>query len=86
MRYTQLIFLLIALVPISAWAQTIGEDEARQRASRFFRQKNTEVIDSQPQLAYTAKAEEKTCFYIYNNGNKGFVIIGGDKVAHEVLG
>ena len=86
MRYTQLIFLLIALVPISAWAQTIGEDEARQRASRFFRQKNTEIIDAQPQLAYTAKAEEKTCFYIYNNGNKGFVIIGGDKVAHEVLG
>ncbi len=86
MRYTQLIFLLIALLPISAWAQTIGEDEARQRASRFFRQKNTEIIDSQPQLAYTAKAEDKTCFYIYNNGNKGFVIIGGDKVAHEVLG
>jgi len=86
MRYTQLIFLLMVIMPISAWAQTIGEDEARQRASRFFRQKNTEIIDAQPQLAYTAKAEDKTCFYIYNNGNKGFVIIGGDKVAHEVLG
>ena len=82
----QLLFLLMTLLPISSWAQTIGEDEARQRALHFFKQKNNEVDNTQLQLAYTAKADDKACFYIYNNGNKGFVIIGGDKVAREILG
>ena len=80
------IVLLIILMPIITWAQAISEDEARQRALRFFKQKNAELVNAQPQLAYTAKTDDRACFYVYNNGDKGFVIIGGDKVAREILG
>lgn len=78
-------------------AQTVSPEAARAKALDFFNNgaKNlpTEngVRRAAPrvrnvELAYTSEKDGKTCFYVYNNGeNGGFVIVGGDEVAKEIL-
>jgi len=40
-----------------------------------------------PRLAYTSAIEGEVQFYVFNNGlNGGFVVVGGDECAHEILG
>lgn len=82
---------------LSIQAQTVSPEAARAKALDFFNNgaKNlpTEngVRRAAPrvrnvELAYTSEKDGKTCFYVYNNGeNGGFVIVGGDEVAKEIL-
>ena len=86
--------LLSALTVNVAVAQEVSIDEAQGRAVDFLKSqtdgaKRVKGADVAPQvsLAYTSKSEDKTCFYVFNAGeDEGFVIVGGDEAAHEILG
>ena len=86
--------LLSALTVNVAVAQEVSIDEAQGRAVDFLKSqtdgaKRVKGADVAPQvsLAYTSKNEDKTCFYVFNAGeDEGFVIVGGDEAAHEILG
>ena len=40
----------------------------------------------QLKLAYTSKSGDETYYYVFNNADGGYVIMGGDEAAREVLG
>lgn len=72
-------------------AQTVSEREAEERALDFFTaQARTHRLTPQAQgtlsLAYRAEREGQTCFYVFNRSTGGYVVIGGDEAAREVLG
>ena len=94
------LFLLGTVLSFSQvlYAQQISESEAKRKALSFFNNRpattNNGVrrtparggTDANVQLAYKATDGTDILFYVYNNGdNDGFVIIGGDAVAHEIL-
>ncbi len=79
-------------------AQQISESEAKDKALSFFNSRPSTTYngalrapargsaDADVQLAYKATDGTNNFFYVYNNGdNDGFVIIGGDAVANEIL-
>lgn len=82
---------------LSLHAQTVSPEAARAKAMDFFSTgaKNLPARKgamrkapavSNVELAYTSEKDGKTCFYVYNNGTDGgFVIVGGDEVAQEIL-
>lgn len=92
-----LIVLQLLLVFNSTMAQQVSESEAKVKAMNFFSNganrlparkgvKRKAPAVSNVELAYTSKKDGKTCFYVYNNGTDGgFVIVGGDEVAQEIL-
>ena len=85
--------LSLALASNTVMAQEVSVDVAKNRALEFLsnqtvgskRAKGTKSLDVT--LAYTSKSADKTCFYVFNAGeDDGFVIIGGDEAAREILG
>lgn len=85
--------LSLALAGNTVMAQEVSVDVAKNRALDFLsnqtadskRAKGTKSLDVT--LAYTSKSADKTCFYVFNAGeDDGFVIIGGDEAAREILG
>lgn len=77
-------------------SQAISESVAQSRAAVFFANQaqyvQGDIKKAPPRtnlpltLAYTSQKDGNTCFYVYNRGeNDGFVIIGGDEVAKEIL-
>lgn len=99
MKYFNSIILSVLLVlPQLVSAQQISESEAKNKAVSFFNSRPATTdngalraptrgsADADVQLAYKATDGTNNLFYVYNNGNNdGFVIIGGDAVAHEIL-
>lgn len=99
MKYFNSIILSVLLVlPQLVSAQQISESEAKDKALSFFNSRSATTdngvlrapargsADADVQLAYKATDGTNNLFYVYNNGNNdGFVIIGGDAVAHEIL-
>ena len=94
------VFLLGTVLSFSQilYAQQISESEAKDKALSFFNSRPSIAndgarrtparggADANVQLAYKATDGTNNFFYVYNNGeNDGFVIIGGDAVAHEIL-
>ena len=89
------LFLLLAT---PATAQTIAPNEAQSRAAAFLnarakslsaRQgiKAKATTAAQLTLAYTGQGRGKACYYVFNRpDHQGYVIMGADKAAHEVLG
>ena len=73
----------------AATAQTISLNVAAQKAAGIFRQTNQArslaSATAEPQLAYVSVLDGDTCFYVFNNPQGGFAIIGGDLAAREVL-
>lgn len=89
------LFLLLVL-PQLAFAQQISEGEAMNRAMSFFAEHSTsqsgikkapsQTSNNQISLAYTAGNDKNKFFYVYNRGeNDGYVIVGGDEQAKEIL-
>lgn len=79
------------LLGLPLFAQQISEEDARAVAARFWQDANGVGVRSgvatQPQLAYTSRRADKACFYVFNRGTDGgFVIVGGDGAAEEILG
>lgn len=88
--------LFAAVLPFYVNAQQIEVDEAQQIAANFFvgnQQHPSKAnyvamrVDS-PALAYTAKTEGVTDFYVFNNGDssRGFVIVAGNHEQPDILG
>ena len=86
--------LLIATAGNSLMAQEVNIDVAQNRALDFL---SKQIVGTKhakgasdalmPTLAYTSKSEGRTCFYVFNAGDDaGFVIVGGDEAAQEILG
>lgn len=89
MKTNRFLSLPVLLLASAAMAQTVSEDEALDKALQFFaKQSKAPGMISQPQLtlAHKAVSNDETCFYVFNNANGGYVLIGADEVAHEVLG
>lgn len=78
-------------------AQQVSVDDAMQKARGFWQQNNGAKhapAQVNPSLAYTAQIGGEVQFYVFNNAatsatadeGNGFVIIGGDKRARQILG
>ena len=82
-------FILLSLIPSALMAQTIGVEEAQNKALQFLQsqsQTRSAQREVQLKLAYTSKSGDETYYYVFNNANGGYVIMGGDEAAREVLG
>lgn len=87
-KFFTLSVLGIMLAP-SLLAQTIGAGVAQERALQFLQsqpQTRASQHAAQLSLAYTSQAGDETYYYVFNNAAGGFVIMGGDEAAQEVLG
>ena len=94
----QLLILAMLLLAGSIFAQQVSMDEARQRATSFLQSQRVKKVQAQNgqtvsapnvELAYVSKrkADQKVCFYVFNQANDGgFVIVGGDESAKDILG
>lgn len=82
--------LLLAMTGNAAWAQTVDQNEALTRASRFLGLQNRAPSQGdaaqQLTLAYKSAAGDETYYYVFNHADGGFVIVGGDQAAAEILG
>lgn len=85
--------LLMAFFMMSStivMAQQISADEAKSKAHSFLFSGNQRRVQGTAHsltLAYTAKKGNEVQFYVFNKGDdKGFIIMGGDERANEVLG
>lgn len=83
--------LLMLIGTMGIKAQTVGLEEAEQKALAFVKRSNKAKTSGMSptctlSLAYTSKAGDETYYYVFNNGQDGYVIIGGDEVANDVLG
>lgn len=82
--------LLLSMIGGGVSAQTVSEQDAAAKAMNFWKT-NARLAPGSKQevklsLAHKAANQDETYFYIFNNAAGGFVIIGGDEVAEEVLG
>lgn len=71
-------------------AQTVSLDDAQSKALSFMKKKNQAKaiqggVPEKLSLAYTSQAGDETYYYVFNSNKGGYVIIGGDEVAHDVL-
>lgn len=95
MKKTFFILLIFILSGLTMSAQTVSESVAQSRAAAFFANQAQQAhkapnrvgkANQQLTLAYTARKDGNTCFYVYNRGNDGgYVIVGGDEQAKEIL-
>lgn len=93
MKY-KLLLTLLAISP-AVMAQQISTTEAIQRARAFLKgnqstpkmRKAASTTGAQLTLAYTAHEGDENQFYVFNNGtNGGYIIVGADERANEILG
>ena len=80
-----------ALYALTLNAQTVSVEEARVKAVQFLNHSNaTRSLPSDVDnlwLSYTSSSGGETYFYVFNRDDDGgFVIVGGDKAAKDVLG
>ena len=80
------LFSSLMLLSAAAMADSVSPEQALSKANRFFQQsENTRGQAQSLILAHTAQADDETYFYVFNNPAGGYVIVGGDDVAHDVL-
>ena len=87
------LFLLIAAhVSTCAVAKSVSPEEALGKALRFMqphshRSRGVSIRPTTPHLTltHTAAAGDETYYYVFNNADGGYVVVGGDDVAHDVL-
>ena len=85
------LLLLMLAGTTSVIAQTVSPDDAMAKALSFISKarkvKATNGASAQSlSLAYTSKAGDETYYYVFNNAQDGYIIIGGDEAAQDVLG
>lgn len=88
MNYKSLLLLPAALLSGVAMADTVTPEQALGKARSFFQQSVRTRGQQAAQaltLAHTAQADGETHFYVFNNPGGGYVIVGGDDVAQDVL-
>lgn len=78
------------MVTLTGLAESINESQARSIAARFMAGKT--IPSSNLKLAHKAAflgdspSADKAAYYVFNNADRGFVIIAGDDRASTVLG
>lgn len=79
---------LSMLMATSLMAQTVSVDAAKQKAEAFIKQGGIGTRASMSlNLSYTSAQGDETYYYVFNKGNdQGFIIMGGDEAAQEILG
>lgn len=85
---------LLLLLALPAAAQTVSTADAKAKAVAFLNKKRpttgvkrTPVSSRELTLAYQAAADNENYFYVFNReGGHGFIIVGGDLQAREILG
>ncbi len=95
MNMKKLLLSVMSLLTISAGAQEISVEKARQYAFEFLNETAAENAHSQiksvlrPQnnleLTYTASQDDAPLLYVFNNPNGGFVVASAQGVAEPVL-
>lgn len=82
------LFSSLMLLSGAAMADTVSPEQALGKALSFFQQpvrtRGQQAAQSLT-LAHTAQADGETYYYVFNNPAGGYVIVGGDDVAHDVL-
>lgn len=88
-----LALMSLAVITLTASAQQISKEAAAQTARAFWsagnrvKGVNKAMATGAPMLSYTAEKDGKAQFYIFNNSaTDGFVIVGGDQKAQQILG
>lgn len=88
-----LVMSIIQLSSNTLFAQTVDQNEARDKAIALRQQRKPHRAgeregesEATPKLAYTSQDQKHTYFYAFNYPEGGFAIIGGDAAAREVLG
>lgn len=92
--YKLLLMSACGLFGLQAYAQQISVEEAQAKALSFLngqveaKTRRVKSNLSSLELAYTAKNGSEKHFYVFNSttSDGGYVIIGGDEAAHEILG
>lgn len=85
------ILLLLAMhISICSMAKTVSQEKAMSKALRFVQPAALTRGISKAEaprltLAYTAAEGDEIYYYVFNNASGGYVIVGGDDVAHDVL-
>lgn len=71
----------------SLMAQTVSVDVAKQKAEAFIRQDAGTRASLSLTHSYTSAQGDETYYYVFNKGDEqGFIIMGGDEAAQEILG
>lgn len=89
-KYSARLMALVAAVTVHSTliAQPVSPSDAASRAREFLTTASRTGRKFAPkplELAYTASRVGETHFYVFNREGGGWVMIGGDEVAHEVL-
>lgn len=92
--YKLLLMSACSFFGLQAHAQQISVEEAQAKALSFLngqveaKTRRVKSNLSSLELAYTAKNGSDKLFYVFNSNSEegGYVIVGGDKVAQEILG
>lgn len=78
----------LMLMASSLLAQTVSVDEALQKAEKFLKRSGVATRADLPlKYSYTSAQGDETYYHVFNQGNnQGFIIVGGDAAAQEILG
>lgn len=89
MKLNPYIILPLMLIGTTAFAQTVSQEEALDKALSFLSsQQHARGNNSEARLtlAHKSVSQDETYYYVFNRQAGGFVIIGGDEAAQEILG
>ncbi len=88
--FKTLLLMMCLAVTVTAWAESINENQARNIAARFMASHampsaTIKMASKAPRM--NAKAgTDQAAYYVFNGGSCGFVIVAGDDSAPAVLG
>ena len=83
------LLLCLSAMGTGTWAQQVSQDEAMQRALKFFsKPSQTSGMKKAPRKAPRMKAAEvNETYYIFNDeANGGFIIVSGEERTPDILG
>lgn len=83
MKKLKLFFLLSLIAGGPAMSQKVGLELARTTAHAFLQSKSKAVTELTLSFCKTESAD--TLLFVFNNGNKGFVMVSGDKSISPIL-
>ena len=89
-NFKTLLLLMCLAVTVTAWAESINENQARAIAARFMAShsmpsSSLKMAGKAPRMTAGAAAGQ-AAYYVFNGSERGFVIVAGDDLAPAVLG
>lgn len=87
MKKQSLLLLPAMLLSSAAMAETVSPEQALDKALQYLQQPARARGHQAPSLslAHTAAAKGETYYYVFNNAAGGYIIMGGDDAAYDVL-